>query len=72
MLLICLALGFYGNATAVNILYSSRGIWSVVLVWLLGGWFGNSEREQGKEVMVRRLVGAFLLFLAIILVITTE
>ncbi len=59
----------YGQATAMNILYSSRAVWSIVLVWLVGPIFGNFERHLGHKVMLRRLCGAILLCVAIILVI---
>lgn len=65
------AVSFYGNPTAANILYSSRGIWSVILIWTLGHWFKNNEKECGSAVMTQRLIGAVLLFIAIVLVITT-
>lgn len=65
----CYAVACYNNPTSVNILYSSRGIWSVVLVWLLGKRLGNTESEQGRGLMLRRLVGSFLLFLAIVIVV---
>lgn len=65
------AVSFYGNPTAANILYSSRGIWSVLLIWSLGHWFKNNEKESGSAVMTQRLIGAILLFIAIILVIIT-
>jgi drug/metabolite transporter (DMT)-like permease len=65
-----IAISFYGKATAVNVLYSSRGLWSIFLVWCLGSYFGNTERQDaGPSVMAQRLIGASLLFLAIILVI---
>ncbi|GAB4276954.1 MAG: hypothetical protein Tsb0018_07840 [Opitutales bacterium] len=64
-----LPIALVGKATVVNILYSSRGIWSIVLVWLAGQWFSNRERDMGKAVMVQRMVGALLLFLAIVLVL---
>ncbi len=57
-------------ATAINIVFSSRGIWSVVLVWAVGQWFGNIERTRGTAVMVRRLVGSMLLTAAIALTLT--
>lgn len=59
----------FGNATLVNILYSSRGLWTVLLVWLAGHWFGNEEREHGHGVMARRLLGAALLLVAVVLVV---
>jgi hypothetical protein len=59
----------YGHATPINIVYSSRGLWSVALVWVFGHWFANTERAVGPVVMRRRLAGAGLLVLAIVLVL---
>jgi drug/metabolite transporter (DMT)-like permease len=64
-----IALSYFGNATATNIVFSSRGIWSVLIVWRLGAMFGNREREAGTKAMVARLAGSTLLFAAIALVI---
>jgi drug/metabolite transporter (DMT)-like permease len=68
---LCMAytISVYGHATAANIVYSSRGLWSVVLVWILGHWFANEERHAGLKVMRQRLLGASLLIVAIILVL---
>lgn len=65
-------LSVYGRATAVNVLYSSRGIWSVVLVWFIGHWFSNRERALGTGVMGRRLAGSMLLLVAIIVVVAED
>lgn len=65
-------IAYFKNATAVNILYSSRVIWSVVFVWVIGGLFANNEKDVGKRVMLQRLMGAMLLFASIILVLTSE
>jgi len=56
------------EVTRTNILYNTRGIWSVVLVWVVGHWFGNVERTVGRAVMTRRLLGAALLLGAVFLV----
>lgn len=67
-MLICVGFFRHANAaTAVNIVYNSRGIWSVLLVWLVGHWFGNIERKQGARIMMPRLAGAVLLLGAIII-----
>jgi drug/metabolite transporter (DMT)-like permease len=58
----------FGAAAKVNILYNTRGVWSVVLVWAFGHWFGNTERTLGTAVLTRRLAGAILLVAAIVLV----
>ncbi len=55
------------GATTTNVLYNSRGVWSVVLVWGVGHWFGNTESAHGRAVMLRRLAGALLLLSAILL-----
>ncbi len=59
----------YGKATAINIIYGSRGLWSVLLVWMIGPLLGNTEKNVGRNIMLRRLAGAVLLCLAIALVI---
>ncbi|KAF0095684.1 MAG: hypothetical protein E1N59_460 [Puniceicoccaceae bacterium 5H] len=61
-----------GEPTAVNILYSSRGMWSVVLVALVGHWFNNRERHAGRAVMIERFTGAGLLLVAIAIVMMTS
>lgn len=66
---IALAISLYGRATAVNILYSSRGLWSIVLVWAVGSWFASRESEVGTKIMMRRLAGSLLLCVAIVLVL---
>ena len=37
----------FGQATLMNILYSSRGLWTVVLVWVTGHWFGKRSAGTG-------------------------
>jgi drug/metabolite transporter (DMT)-like permease len=64
-------IGIYGRATAANVLYSSRGLWSVLAVWLVGHWFHNQEQHLGARILAWRVVGAALLLAAIVLVILT-
>lgn len=67
-LILVSALGIYGDATAVNVIYSTRGLWSVLAVWWIGHWFANTEREQGGAVFRSRLIGAGCLCAAVVLV----
>lgn len=60
------SLAVFGDATSMNVVYSARGLWSVVAVWLVGHWFGNQERNLGPAVMRMRLIGAVLMTAAII------
>lgn len=63
------SIAFYGNAAVANVLYSSRGLWSVLAVWLVGHWFENRERHYGSRVLAWRCVGAILLMAAIVIVL---
>ncbi len=64
------SLGTHGRATAANILYSTRGLWSVLAVGLLGAWLGTAgERRLPRAVFRRRLLGAGLMLAAVALVI---
>ena len=66
---IAYAIIVFRSATTTNIVYNSRGVWSVLLVWTVGHWFDNAERAQGHGVMGRRLAGLLLLLAAIFLVV---
>jgi len=69
-LILGIALSIYGRATTVNIVYSSRGLFGIALVWFVGHWFANRERaEAGRTVMIRRTIGALLLLSAIVLAV---
>lgn len=62
-------LAVYGKATSANIIYSSRGLLSVILVWLIGHWFANAERHLGATILRWRLAGALLMMSAIVIVV---
>ena len=63
-------LAVWGKATIANVIYSSRGLLSVVLVWLVGHWFSNLEQGLGRRTLGWRLAGAVLMLGAIVLVVT--
>ncbi|NJK92795.1 MAG: DMT family transporter [Blastochloris sp.] len=62
------SIGIYGDAAGTNIVYASRGLWTVLLIWWVGHWFANQEREQGAGTMVTRLLGAVFIMSAVILI----
>lgn len=62
----------FHEVTLTNILYNTRGVWSVLLVWIAGSWFSNTERSVGNRVMARRLLGALLLLTAVFLGLLKE
>ena len=65
-----LAIGRYGHAPEVNVMYSSQALWSVLLIWAFGRHIGNLEHTAGHGVMLRRLAGALILLTAIVLIIS--
>ena len=66
-LILITTVAWFGDATAVNIVYSSRGLWSVAAVWLIGHWFSSQEQHLGRRVLGWRLAGAALMTIAIVL-----
>ena len=64
------SLALHGNATSANVLYASRGLLSVILVWWIGHWFMNQEQNLGARILRWRLLGASLMLSAIVLVLT--
>ena len=67
-LVMAVAIRFSGDATAVNIVYSSRCVLSVVLAWATARWLGSREATLPRRVLVLRLAGALLLAGAILIV----
>jgi len=61
----CIAV--YHEVTVTNVLYNTRGLWSVALVWVVGHWFANAEKQVGGAIMTRRLLGALILLAAVYL-----
>ena len=68
-LLFITSISIWRQATSANVIYSSRGLWSVLAVWGIGHWFTNREQHLGARVLVWRVVGAILLMAAIVLVL---
>jgi drug/metabolite transporter (DMT)-like permease len=62
-------LAIHGKATAANVVYASRGLLSVAMVWLVGHWFANQEQKLGPRVLRWRLLGAGMMLSAIVLVV---
>ena len=62
-------IGRFGDATAVNIVYSLRGMLSVVFVWLFGEWFRNDESKHARSILIQRFAGSALMVSAVVLVV---
>ncbi len=66
-ILLITAVGVFGDATAINVVYSARSLWMVLAVWSIGHWFHNTEQTLGPRVLAIRLAGALLMTLAVVL-----
>ena len=63
-------LGVFGDATRVNIVYSLRGLWGVLLTWLLASHLNASGSGASHRTMVMRLIGAVLIGLSVVISVT--
>lgn len=68
-LCIVFTLATFGDAARVNVVYAMRGIWGVVLAWIVASRWGGNEATLPKRVMLARLVGAGLLTTAAMMVV---
>ncbi len=67
-ILITGTIGYWKDAAGVNVVYGTRGLWSLALVWWAGPWFGNIERQEtDTRHMLSRIAGAVLILLAVAL-----
>jgi drug/metabolite transporter (DMT)-like permease len=64
------ALGQFGDAARINIVYALRGLWAVALAWLLARAFGGAEARHSVTIMLLRLAGAVLLTLSVIVALS--
>jgi len=63
------SIAYFGKATPANVIYSSRGLWSILAITFLGHWFHSTEKTLDASVMRWRFAGASLMFAAIVLVL---
>ncbi|MEO0587094.1 MAG: DMT family transporter [Planctomycetota bacterium] len=52
------SLGTFGDPTGINVVYGSRGVWSVVLVAIVGLFSTSVETFHSRGVFLRRLGGS--------------
>lgn len=63
------ALAFFSDATGVNIVYASRGLWVIALVMAFGTVLGNSESKDAGRGFFWRVAGTILLTVAIVIAV---
>lgn len=65
--LLTVALAVFGDATAVNVVYSARGLWAVAAVMVVGHWFHSDEHLLAPAILRARLCGAVVMTIAIVI-----
>lgn len=63
------AIGIYGDATGVNVVYSSRGLWSLLLLALFARHLGVAEAGLGRGTFLMRIAGSILILTAVVIVL---
>ena len=63
------AIGIFGEATAVNIVYSSRGLWSIILLAMLARPLGMAEGHLDRKTFRLRFLGSILILAAVVIVL---
>ena len=67
-ILITATISLWHDAAGVNVVYATRGLWSIALIWWVGHHVGNLERQTaGGRRMAWRLAGGLLIVAAVIL-----
>ena len=63
------AIGLFGDATAANVVYGSRGLWSLLLLALFAKMLGISDAIFDRGTLAVRVVGCALILVAVALVL---
>lgn len=66
---IVFTLSAFGDAPRVNVVYSMRGIWGVLLAWGAALIWGGSEANLTRKTMFFRLGGALLITISVVIAI---
>ncbi len=63
------SVAFWEQVAVSNVVYSTRGLWSLAAVWMLGRYLGASDSSLTPRVFMLRSAGALLLFASIALLV---
>lgn len=68
-LAIVASVAFWEQVAVSNVVYSTRGLWSLLAVWLLGRYVQVSDSGLTPRVIALRTCGALLLFVSIAILV---
>jgi hypothetical protein len=63
------AIGLFGDATGANVVYGSRGLWSLLLLALVARRLGIKDSVFDRSTLLVRTIGCILILVAVILVL---
>ena len=63
------AIGLFGDATGANVIYGSRGLWSLLLLALLARHLGMTASLFDRRTLILRVLGSILILVAVALVL---
>ncbi len=63
------SIGLFGDATGVNVVYSSRGLWSLLLLAIFARSLGVPEGALDLKTFALRLLGSILILAAVVIVL---
>jgi drug/metabolite transporter (DMT)-like permease len=63
------AIGLFGDATAANVVYGSRGLWSLLLLALVARRLGIKDSVFDRSTLLVRTTGCILILVAVMLVL---
>lgn len=64
-----LVISYVDDATGINVVYASRGLWTIALVGLVGHHLGNHERHTAGAAFWWRAIGTLLLTIGIVIAV---
>ena len=65
-MLMGISLAFFNDAIGVNVVYATRGMWSLAVVALIGPLLGNRERHESGRAYGIRIIAAMLLLAGVV------
>ena len=63
------AIGLFGDATGANVIYSSRGLWSLLLLALIAHRLGIKDSVRDRQTLLLRALGGVFILAAVSLVL---
>ncbi len=65
-LILGISLAFFNDAVGVNVVYATRGLWSLAVVALIGPMLGNRERHESGRAYGIRIAAAVLMMAGVV------